>query len=251
MNEAVFISDLHLNPDSPELTSHFIQFCQWAVKHTKTVYILGDFFHLWIGDDDNSTWIEPICDALKDLEEKGVKLFYMGGNRDFLLGNRFCQRSQMQYLPDATMLQLDDKTVALTHGDRLCTKDKAHQLFYRLTRNTLFRFIFNGLPFNLRLFFAQGVRNRSQRNKPKQPSVGYVTLAGLKRFTRKYPCDMVIHGHTHQPALHQHVLEDRVIARYVLSDWDDKIVLLCYHKSKGFYFYRFEVDYAQKQISHK
>lgn len=239
MNDAVFISDIHLNPDYPKLTEKFLRFCQWAVDHTKSVYILGDFFHLWIGDDDKSSWIEPIRDALIKLDQQGIKVFYMGGNRDFLLGKRFCHRSQMQFLPDATLLHWQGQTIALTHGDRLCSKDKGHQLFYRITRNSVFRFIFNGLPFMFRQKLAQRVRKRSQKNKPKQLALGYVTFAGIKKFIRQYPCDMVIHGHTHQPALHHHVVGDQVIQRFVLSDWDDKIVILCYHKTKGFYFFHF------------
>lgn len=239
MNEAVFISDLHLNPDCPEITERFLCFCQWAVKNTKSVYILGDFFHLWVGDDDQSAWIQPISNALKSLNQQGVQLFYMGGNRDFLLGRRFCRESQMVYLKDATTIQWDKHTIALTHGDRLCTKDKMHQLFYRFTRNGVFRLFFNALPILVRRFLAQKVRKRSQLNKPNQPAVGYVTLRGVKYFVSQYPCDMVIHGHTHQPALHHHVLGDQVIRRYVLSDWDDKVVVLCYHKTKGFYFYHF------------
>ncbi len=239
MNDAVFISDLHLNPDCPNITEKFLKFCQWAESQTRSIYILGDFFHLWIGDDDQSSWIEPICNALRDLHQKGIKLFYMGGNRDFLLGKQFCRRSQMQYMPDATILQWEGKRIAITHGDRLCSKDKSHQLFYRFTRNIIFRFLFNRLPFKTRQTLAERIRQRSQHNKAQQLTLGYVTFDGMKQFLHKYPCEMVIHGHTHQPALHHHVIGDRIISRFVLSDWDDKVAALCYHRTKGFYFHRF------------
>ncbi|WP_367605492.1 UDP-2,3-diacylglucosamine diphosphatase [Legionella sp. W05-934-2] len=246
MNEAVFISDLHLNPDCPALTDQFIRFCHWAENNTKSVYILGDFFHLWVGDDDHSEWITPIRNALLALDKKGIKLFYMGGNRDFLLGKRFCRQSGMHYLKDGTLLNWQGNTIALTHGDRLCTKDRTHQLFYHFTRNAIFPFFFNRFPFKFRRALAKRVRQRSQRNKPKQRMLGAVTIDGINKFIHRYPCDMVVHGHTHQPALHHHVVGKQVVQRFVLSDWDDKVIILCYHNAKGFYFYQFEVSHGQR-----
>lgn len=236
MLEAVFISDLHLHPDMPRITSRFNTFMDWAVLNTKKLYILGDFFHAWAGDDGLDDWSLTIATKLKHASQQGVAIFYMHGNRDFLLGKSFADKSGMNLLTDPTIIQLGQRPILLSHGDRYCTLDKAHQRFYKLTRNTLFVSLFLKIPYAWRCRLVQQVRERSQQNTHKTSSIMDVVPQTLLQELSQAQLRTVIHGHTHRPGLTIHDYHGLKYEQYVLSDWDDRPNILCYDNSEGLKF---------------
>lgn len=239
MLEAVFISDLHLHPEEPLIQQRFEQFLKWAASSCRKLYILGDFFHVWAGDDNMDAWSEKIAQDLKALSEQGVQIFFMHGNRDFLLGQTFAQKAGMEVIQEPYSLQLDEQGILLTHGDQFCLADKSHQRFRKVTRNPVFRYLFLQLPLRIRKKLVNKVRTISQTGKKKDNVNMDVVPDALLKSLIKYKKTVAIHGHTHKPGfnlLHQNGLVYRHI---VLSDWDDSPLLLCYDKSKGFYFNHF------------
>jgi len=233
--EAVFISDLHLHPEEPKISQRFEQCMHWAAENTDKLYILGDFFHVWPGDDGFTPWSLNIAKQLKSLGEQGTQVYFMPGNRDFLLGKGFVRASGVTWLTEPTVIELQGCSVLLVHGDRYCTKDKAHQWLRRLTRNALFINLFLALPFKLRNALVNGVRQRSQQGTYRPDTMGVVPevlLAHLQKFGQT----TIIHGHTHQPGLTEYTAGGQTFQHYVLSDWDDSPQLLCYDQTKGFQF---------------
>lgn len=234
--DAVFISDLHLHPEEKEICERFNVFVDWAKHSVKRIYILGDFFHAWPGDDAQDKWSDDIALKIHDLSACGIEIFYMSGNRDFLLGNDFSSSAGWTVLKEPTLISLGDEPVLLVHGDRYCTKDKKHQRFRRLTRNRLFAWLFLQLPLSYRKRLVNAVRQISQNNqRAMMLPVDVVSDSVIKHMKHK-KVHTVIHGHTHKPGLTSYEVDGVVLRRYVLSDWDDKPMLLCYYKTIGFLF---------------
>lgn len=239
MIEVVFISDLHLHPQHPDIQERFTRFLAWAKKHTvKKIYILGDFFHAWAGDDSIDEWSKAIALQLNQLVQHGIELLYMPGNRDFLLGQKFADYAGWTILPEPTFLHLNGEKIMLAHGDRYCSKDKSHQRFRTLTRNRLFTWLFLKLPLNYRFSLVNKVRHISQNNNNKTMEQMDVVKESVQSHMQYCNVSVLIHGHTHKPGLHQ----EGDLKRYVLSDWDDTPLLLCYDCSKGIYFRRYFSD---------
>ncbi|WP_131783041.1 UDP-2,3-diacylglucosamine diphosphatase [Legionella gresilensis] len=236
MLEAVFISDLHLHPHEELIYDRFKSFISWAAVSTRTVYILGDFFHAWAGDDTLEEWSLDIATALKSLVNQGINVFFMHGNRDFLVGRQFAAKAGMTLLTEPTIITLAGRPVLLVHGDRYCIYDKAHQRFRKLTRNALFTSLFLCIPKKIRQKMVQRVRQHSQNNRVKSPVMMAIEPKAMLRHMQQHQVKIIIHGHTHQPGLTEHTFQDAQFEQYVLSDWDDKPKILCYHRSKGFYF---------------
>lgn len=239
MNEAVFISDLHLNPSDPIITERFFAFIQWAAAHTKTLYILGDFLHVWPGDDALDSWSEEIASQLAWLSLQGVTVYFMPGNRDFLLGKKFLSISNMQSLDESTVIKLGDKSILLVHGDMYCTRDKPHQWLRLFTRNRLFITLFLLLPYKFRFKVVNNVREYSQNNRQKPVNNMLVVVSSMLRHLKRFNAYTVIHGHTHKPGLTIHHDSAGEYKQYVLSDWDKSPLLMCYNITNDFYFYRF------------
>jgi len=236
VNEAVFISDLHLDPNIPEISKRFDEFLAWAASQTRALYILGDFFHAWAGDDTSNAWSDAIADQLAKLHEQGVAVYLMCGNRDFLLGSAFARRASSVLLDEPAFIELGGIRVMLTHGDRYCTQDKAHQRFRRLTRNRWFSRLFLKLPRRIRQRMVAGVRAHSEHNPRKQPDIMDVVPAALMRDLKQHQINIMVHGHTHRPGLTSHEDDGQVYQHYVLSDWDAAPTILCYNESTGFCF---------------
>ena len=236
MIEAVFISDLHLHPEDKAITQRFNQFVEWAKTHTKAVYILGDFFHVWPGDDALDEWSHGIAMRLASLKQQGIALFFMPGNRDFLLGERFAKLADMVLLTEPTVITLGDERVLLVHGDRYCTRDRGHQWLRKLTRNRWFPFLFLKLPLTFRARLVNTVRNHSQSNRSKPSAWMDVVADDLLLHMMKLNVNIVVHGHTHKPGLTLHESQGAIFRQYVLSDWDDNPLLLCYDNPEGLYF---------------
>lgn len=243
--EIVFISDLHLHPEDANIEARFNAFISWAKKSTKSVYILGDFLHAWPGDDAFCPWSRNIAAHIASLKDAGIEVFYMHGNRDFLIGNNFAKSAQWTQLSEPHIIQCGEEKVVLMHGDRYCTKDRRHQWFRALTRTPVFCAIFKHLPLKLRSKLVYAVRNHSQ-NKPivSWDALDVVTEAWVTHL-QKLGVHTVIHGHTHKPGLEAVNDRGQSLKRYVLSDWDDSPRLLCYHISQGFYYAHFDDDLGE------
>lgn len=236
MIDAVFISDLHLHPQDLAIQARFEYFIQWALQHVRRVYILGDFFHVWAGDDALDDWSRGIAEKLALLHAKGIDVYLMVGNRDFLIGKAFAQLASVTLLQEPTVIELGDHKVLLVHGDAYCTADKSHQFLRRLTRNVLFPALFLRLPLTCRQKIVSFVRKKSQLRRPKPRAQMNIVVASMLEHLQVMQVQHVIHGHIHQPGVTTHTLQGKKYQQYVLSDWDDKPIPMCYHKTKGFYF---------------
>lgn len=237
MIETVFISDLHLHHNDKEIRNRFNNFIIWAKKNTiKKIYILGDFFHAWAGDDSMNHWSRLIAAELNSLTQNGTQLFYMHGNRDFLLGEHFAKTAGWSILTDPTIVYLGNEKVLLSHGDRYCSKDTSHQLFRLLTRNRFFSYFFQSLPLRYRLKLIDKVRKISADGYKNKLDKMDVAPKAIIRHMKRFKVNTLIHGHTHKPGLTTHLSNGKEFKRYVLSDWDDSPLLLCYDYTKGFCF---------------
>ncbi len=237
MIEAVFISDLHLHPQRIDIQERFNKFISWCkTASIKRIYILGDFFHAWAGDDSIDEWSRAIAKQVNELVQQNIQLFYMHGNRDFLLGKEFAKLAGWVILPEPTLIELGKEQVLLVHGDRYCLKDIAHQRFRKLTRNRLFSLIFLCLPLHVRLKLVNKVRQISKSNQHKTMEQMDVSSEAVISHMLKMNVKILIHGHTHKPGLSSYFLKSIELKRYVLSDWDDMPWLLCYHNTNEYNF---------------
>ncbi|KTC65116.1 UDP-2,3-diacylglucosamine hydrolase (plasmid) [Legionella adelaidensis] len=233
MIEAVFISDLHLSPDDVLITQRFNTFIQWAKENTRSLYILGDFLHVWPGDEALNSWSQSITQSLASLSET-MPIYLMAGNRDFLLGKKFFTEAKVQRIKDPYVMQLGDASVLLSHGDRYCINDKSHQWLRCLTRNRIFYTVFLAIPFFIRKKMVQTVRTRSQINRSKSYEKLAIVPDCMIKHMDQFNAKTIIHGHTHQPGLRLH--NNGTYKQFILSDWDDNPHVLCYDKANGFYF---------------
>lgn len=237
MIDAVFISDLHLHPKEYGIQQHFDSFIRWSLKHAvKNIYILGDFFHVWAGDDTINDWSRGIANQLHALKKQGVNLFFMPGNRDFLLGKKFAELAGWSVLSEPTIIYLGDEKVMLAHGDRYCTKDIAHQRLRFLTRNRVFITLFLSLSLKYRKRLVNQVRSQSQNNTYRSSDEMDVVAESVIEHMQRHEVTKLIHGHTHKPGITKYQINAQELIRYVLSDWDDRPKILCYDNTKGIYF---------------
>ncbi|KTD62747.1 UDP-2,3-diacylglucosamine diphosphatase [Legionella shakespearei] len=236
MIDAVFISDLHLHPDDEGILNRFNEFLSWAQGSVKSIYILGDFFHAWAGDDSLNDWSRSIALKLSNLKQQGISLYYMHGNRDFLLGKTFAKLAGWQVLADPTVITLGEERVLLSHGDRYCTKDISHQRFRLLTRNVLFTKLFLCLPLSFREKLVNKVRDISLSNHSKSMEEMDVVADAVMQHMKSHRLFTLIHGHTHKSGLTEYDNDPQKLQRFVLSDWDDTPKFLCYDRTKGIYF---------------
>ena len=233
--KAVFISDLHLHPDMPEITERFKRFVDWAKNHTEALYILGDFFHVWVGDDLMDGFALEVVALLNDLHAAHVKVYFMPGNRDFLIGKRFLNLANVQCLKDSTILYLDDSRVYLTHGDKYCLNDKPHQLLRFISRPPLLRAIFLTFPKRFRAWLVHSVRRHSQVQKRDYRSKRFqVVLASLCKDMARHQVYNVVYGHVHQPEHRQVEWNGLPYNVFVLSDWDLNPSIMCYNSASGY-----------------
>ncbi|AMP89798.1 UDP-2,3-diacylglucosamine diphosphatase [Legionella pneumophila] len=242
MIESVFISDLHLHPEDDEIQARFHRFINWARNSVRKIYILGDFFHAWSGDDSINAWSDAIAKQIKSLTQSGIEIYFMTGNRDFLLGSSFAKRTGWKILTEPTVITLGNNRILLAHGDRYCTSDRSHQRFRLLTRNRCFSFLFLRLPLSIRNRMVSGVRKISLNNHHKSIEQMDVVKETAIRHMHKNNTEILIHGHTHKPGLTNYSYEGKILTKYVLSDWDDIPKLLCYDNTKGFYFTQYDIN---------
>lgn len=223
----LLISDLHLNPERPDITEAFLSFLQNQTGDCETLYILGDFFHIWVGDDAMGDFEKNIAHALKKRADQGIKIYLMHGNRDFTIGKTFCHLAGCQLLKDPTVTQFYNTPVLLTHGDILCTNDIEYQKKRRFYRNPFILFLLRLLPLKKRLKLAAKLRNESKLKKGQKPvEIMDVTPEAVTALLNKYQIQTLIHGHTHRPAVHTLTTNGKPAKRIVLGDWEPQGTIL-------------------------
>lgn len=212
----LFIGDLHLSADRPDITKSFIRFLESIPNDTQALYILGDLFEVWVGDDLAEKFTIPIAQALFDLSQH-CPIYYIHGNRDFMLGEAFAKSCNMQILPEIFVTSLYGKNTVILHGDSLCTLDKAYQRFRKFRSIRIFRYLYSKLPKYKRLNIAKKLRKKSHlSNKVKQDYIMDVEKNAVLQLLNKTNCVQMIHGHTHKPAINQ--LQNN-LSRMVVGDW--------------------------------
>jgi len=217
----LFISDLHLQPERPDITRAFLHCLESRAREADELYILGDFFEVWLGDDEQSPLATEVINSLAKLSAHGTRVYLMHGNRDFLLGKRFCRAAGCTLLPDPHIAQLNGERVLLMHGDSLCTDDLGYMRMRRMLRNPLSLFILRNLSLNQRRKIGRKLRNESREQTRQKPSdITDVNLGEVAETMRKHGVRRLIHGHTHRPAVHQLVISGEPAQRIVLGDWD-------------------------------
>jgi UDP-2,3-diacylglucosamine hydrolase len=218
---ALFVSDLHLQPDMPRTLEAFLAFLDHSIGTTRQLYLLGDIFEYWVGDDDLSSPDAPlaaqVADKLRHISDTGIELFWMGGNRDFLVGPAFAKAAHLTLLEDPHILVVDGRRFLLTHGDQLCTDDHAYRQFRAMVRDPAWQAAFLAKPLSERKQIAAGMRQQSRSHQQQLPSmITDVNQDAVTAWLDQYQVQAIIHGHTHRPADHR--IGDR--SRHVLSDWD-------------------------------
>ena len=223
-----FISDLHLEQNKPHLTKAFENFINSKVNSHDELFILGDFFEQWIGDDNEDNFIKGIKNILKLKTTEGLKIYFMHGNRDFLIGDKFCKDVGAKLLKDPFIFNLNGKKIMLMHGDSLCTDDRDYQEFRNLVRNKDWQKDFLSKDLKERKEVAKSLREISSlENKTKDEAIMDVNQDEVLRIIENHSLDVLIHGHTHRPYIH----DENGVPRMVLGDWGDFLWFI--ESSKG------------------
>jgi UDP-2,3-diacylglucosamine hydrolase len=216
----LFISDIHLSFDKPKITRHFIHFLRTKARESNAVFILGDLFDAWVGDDDFTAPNAQVRSELKQLTDSGVEVYLLRGNRDFLIGERFARGTGVILLDDYAVIELENERTLLTHGDLLCSDDLPYQAFRAKSRSPEWQQNVLSKPLWLRLCAARWYRLRSFFHKQKKSHyVMDVNQSTVEKLMQQHQCTRLIHGHTHRPFLHEFKLNDKKAQRFVLSDW--------------------------------
>jgi UDP-2,3-diacylglucosamine hydrolase len=218
--KTLFISDLHLDPASPGIQAQFCAFLEGEARSARALYILGDLFEVWLGDDDPAPASRAIVRALRALTDSGVLCFVMHGNRDFLIGERFCRETGAQLIADRTVAEIQGERVLLLHGDVLCTDDVSYQRLRRIVRNPAVRWILGHLSLARRRSLAQKMRAGSRMHvNSTAAQIMDVNAEAVAQAFRASGVGTMIHGHTHRPAAHSLEVDGAPVQRIVLGDW--------------------------------
>jgi UDP-2,3-diacylglucosamine hydrolase len=218
---ALFISDLHLSEERPAANERFIDFLEGQAPEAQALYILGDLFEYWIGDDDlESPFNAVMAGMLRSLSQRGVALYVMHGNRDFLLGERFCAATGARLLPDPTVHEVEGVKTLLMHGDTLCTDDHDYQAWRRIARSAEWQSEFLARPREERRRLIVGLREKSKAVIEAKPSdIMDVNDAAVGEALRRHGVERLVHGHTHRAGRHRLQGDGRLRERWVLPDW--------------------------------
>ena len=224
MPHTLFISDLHLSADHQHSMAAFQRFMATLAPQTEALYILGDLFEYWAGDDDmHDPFHTRVVDALRDLAMRGIKIYLMHGNRDLLMGETFAQACQASLLSDPTLLDLYGTATLISHGDKLCTDDVEYQRFRAQVHSPDFQRNFLAQPLAERKAYIELLRQQSTTAKQsKDAAIMDVNDAAVAALLREYHYPRLIHGHTHRPKRHEHSVDGNTCERWVLSDWDQQ-----------------------------
>jgi len=216
-----FVSDIHLKPERPDLTRAFSYFLEHTATDATQLYLLGDIFEAWIGDDCPTPGLDELLTQLKTLSSKGCEIFFQHGNRDFLVGEAFCKSIGATLLPEELVLPLPIGDTVILHGDQLCTDDTEYMQFRALVRNPQWQQDFLSKSLQERLEIARQLRDASkQRTTEKAEYITDVNADAVKQTFAKHEVGLMIHGHTHRPDIHSVELAAQEAKRIVLGDWD-------------------------------
>lgn len=219
---ALFVSDLHLHATLPHTTAAFFGFLDKYARHAKQLFLLGDVFEYWAGDDDmDEPYNQSICNAIKRLGDSGLEVFWIAGNRDFLAGQDFARRTGVHILPDPFVATIASQRIVLTHGDAMCTDDLSYMAFRAQVREAGWQQAFLSKPLVERKKIIEGMRHGSkQAQQGKSADIMDVNAEAVASVFAASGTAIMIHGHTHRPARHRHSLAGGSATRYVLPDWE-------------------------------
>ncbi len=218
----LFISDLHLCEDRPHINALFLNFLANDLNGIRALYILGDLFEVWIGDDAISTSNKTILAGLKNVTQNGVPIYVMHGNRDFLLAESFCEQTGCQLISDPGTIDLYGTPTLIMHGDTLCTDDTSYQQFRSMVRSETWQTQFLEMTAEQRQQIATKYRNESKiQTRQKKPEIVDANQQAIETIMQQHNTQYLIHGHTHRPATHQFKLNGDNAQRVVLGDWYD------------------------------
>jgi UDP-2,3-diacylglucosamine hydrolase len=224
---ALFISDLHIDASRPAIIGQFLEFLAAEAGRAEALYILGDLFESWVGDDDADAAQSAAITGLRALTSQGVPCFVMHGNRDFLLAEQFCRSSGAELLPDPLIITLYGEPVLVMHGDALCTDDRAYQRLRATVRDSDWQERFLALPIASRRALAGAARVGSKAHTAAvEYAITDVNAESVALALRSAGCSTLLHGHTHRPAIHALQVDGRPCTRIVLGDWYDQGSLL-------------------------
>lgn len=229
----LFISDLHLDAESPEAVEQFLDFLRSHAADAEALYILGDLFETWIGDDDPDPAKARVCEGIRSLTAKGVGCFVLHGNRDFLIGREFCRRTGSRLLSDPVVADLEGERVLLTHGDALCTDDHSYQELRSTVRTPEWQRRFLALPIADRELLANQARAGSKAHTTRTvPNIMDVNEDAVSTAYRATRVRRIIHGHTHRPGIHDTAIEGEPAQRLVLGAWYEQGSYIQYTKGQ-------------------
>lgn len=219
MSRTYFISDLHLAPDLPRVTQGFLKLLG-LIRGADALYVLGDLFEAWVGDDHRDDYNNTILAAFRALADSGTKLFFVHGNRDFLLGPGFAAATGGTLLPESRMIDVYGRAVLVMHGDQLCTLDEKYMAFRKQSRDPAWQQTMLANPLEQRLMIAQMWRMQSKANNANKPeNIMDVTPQEVERVLRENSAATLLHGHTHRPQVHALMVDGQPAQRIVLGDW--------------------------------
>ena len=222
----IFISDLHLDKDRPKVIRYFIDFLNNLESDIESLYILGDFVEYWVGDDDPGDGLEEVFNSIKK-KSNSIPIYFMHGNRDFMISEKFCNHHGMKFLKDPTKIKLHGKKILLMHGDTLCIDDIEYQKFRTMVRSPLWQNEMLKKSLEERINLAKMLRAKSlSETGTKDEVIMDVNNDEVISQLKKHNVDMIIHGHTHRPNIHKIISENKECKRIVLGDWYDKSFIL-------------------------
>jgi UDP-2,3-diacylglucosamine hydrolase len=218
-----FISDLHLSADRDDINQCFFEFLREQAPQADALYVLGDLFEVWIGDDDQNSFMLSIAKAFNTLRQSGVPIYFIHGNRDFLIRERFAKQAGFKILPEQVVIDLYGEPTLIMHGDELCTMDIEYQAFRKKARSWWWPRIMLSLPLTTRRKIARKGRATSKQKQSKlSPEIMDVTSQEVITCMQKFAVKKLIHGHTHRPAVHRLEIDGQPAQRIVLGDWYDQ-----------------------------
>lgn len=241
MRHTLFISDIHLEDKRADISECFLNFLKTEGPKADAVYILGDLFEVWIGDDNNTPFYQTILSAIQTLSTT-TPVYFMRGNRDFLIGKLFAQKTGCTLLEDPSLIDLYGQRILLSHGDIFCTMDEKHQKFRAFTQNSQYNRFFLWLPLWLRQRIATLIRGKSQKHMQQMDNdrMMDVTPDAITEIMQTHHAYMLIHGHTHRPNIHHFTIGDQSCVRIVLGDWHRQGSALVYYENGEFLLQSFD-----------
>lgn len=220
MPHTLFIADLHLSPDRPDITACLEDFLNQQATQAEALYVLGDLFEYWIGDDDINPFTTGIAQAFKALNDKGIPIYFIHGNRDFLIRQAFAKRAGITLLPEQQVIDLYGTPTLIMHGDELCTLDVSYQKFRNKARSWWWPRMVLCLPLSSRRKIAENGRKKSQKKQQGiAEEITDVTQQEVVTSLQRHQVLNLIHGHTHKPAVHHFEIDGKAAQRIVLGDW--------------------------------